>query len=138
MSTKTIQITEFDRERLEDCLVAAEENPKERGHASRLEKELERADVVVDSKDIPGDVVTMNSIVRLVDLETGRAIVVNLCFPADSNAEEGRVSVLAPLGVAVFGARVGDVVALNVPKGVRRLRVEGILYQPEAAGHYNL
>lgn len=138
MDTQTIQITKFDRERLDNCLFLAEEDPKERNHASRLERELGRAQVISESKDIPDDVVTMNSIVRLLDLETKREQVVNLCFPADSNAEEGRVSVLAPLGAAILGTRVGDIITLKVPKGERRLRVEEIIYQPEAAGHFSL
>jgi regulator of nucleoside diphosphate kinase len=59
-------------------------------------------------------------------------------FPADANYEEGKISILAPLGTALLGYRVGDVVYWHVPRGVRQLRIDEILYQPEAAGHYHL
>ena len=48
-----------------------------------------------------------------------------------------RLSVLTPLGVRLLGFRVGDVIEWPVPCGVRRLRVERILFQPEAAGKSN-
>jgi regulator of nucleoside diphosphate kinase len=49
-----------------------------------------------------------------------------------------RLSVLTPLGVRLLGARVGDVIEWPVPSGVRRLRVQRILFQPRAAGDFNL
>ena len=52
--------------------------------------------------------------------------------------EEERVSILAPIGTAIIGYRVGDAVEWEVPAGIRRLKVEKILYQPEAAGDYDL
>ena len=45
---------------------------------------------------------------------------------------------LAPLGTALLGTRVGDVVEFAAPAGTRRLKVEKVLYQPEAAGDFHL
>jgi regulator of nucleoside diphosphate kinase len=75
----------------------------------------------------------MNSEVALRDLDTGEELVLTLVFPAAANAEARRVSVLAPLGTAVLGYRARDVIEWQVPGGMRRLRVERVLYQPEAA-----
>ena len=61
-----------------------------------------------------------------------------LVFPSDADIDEGRLSVLAPLGTALLGARVGDLVEVNAPAGVRRIKVEKVLYQPEAAGDFHL
>ena len=59
-----------------------------------------------------------------------------LVFPADAEAVQNKISVLAPIGTALIGYRVGDVITWNVPGGMRMLRVEKIIYQPEAAGDF--
>jgi len=46
--------------------------------------------------------------------------------------------VLAPIGMAMLGYRVGDTFEWEVPAGISHLRVLEILYQPEAAGDYHL
>jgi len=76
----------------------------------------------------------MNSQVRIRDLEAGRVMVYTLVFPQDADASQGKISVLAPIGTALLGYRVGDMIECKVPAGVKRLRVEEVLYQPEAAG----
>jgi regulator of nucleoside diphosphate kinase len=60
-----------------------------------------------------------------------------LVFPRDANVDEGRISILAPLGTAILGYRVGEEFEWDVPSGKRRLRIAKVLYQPEAAGHYD-
>jgi regulator of nucleoside diphosphate kinase len=92
----------------------------------------ERAHLVA-SDEIPPDVVTMNSQVVLRDLDTGGEIVLTLVFPRDANVDQQRVSVLAPLGTAILGYRGGDIIEWQMPGGTRRLEVERVLYQPEAA-----
>jgi regulator of nucleoside diphosphate kinase len=86
---------------------------------------------------IPGHVVTMNSTVRLKDLESGEEGSYTIAFPSDADVTKGTVSVLAPIGTAVLGSQVGDAVEWNVPGGRKRWRVQEVLYQPEAAGHYH-
>jgi regulator of nucleoside diphosphate kinase len=102
-----------------------------------LEDELDRARIV-ESKDIPGDVITMNSKVRLRDLEAGDETVLFLVFPADANIDEGKISILAPVGTGMIGYKVGDVLEWKVPMGMRKLEILEILYQPEAAGDFHL
>jgi len=47
-------------------------------------------------------------------------------FPKDSYVSADRLSVLAPIGTAVLGRRVGDIFECKVPAGVRRLKLEAI------------
>jgi regulator of nucleoside diphosphate kinase len=136
MSGKRIHITQFDHERLAR-LLEQPWPPGHEGYLGDLRTELARAKVVAP-REIPPDVVTMNSTVALVDVDTGEAEQYTLAFPQDADAEIGKISVMAPLGTAVLGYRVGDVFAWDVPMGRRRWRVEEILYQPEAAGDYHL
>lgn len=100
-------------------------------------RELDRAHVV-DSKTIPKDVVTMNSRARFVDLYTGEERVCTVVFPSDANIEQDKISVLAPIGTALLGYQVGDTIEWRVPSGNKQVRIEEILYQPEAAGHFDL
>ena len=135
----TIYITGLDRQRLEKLIELAGEINRRVNHQylSRLEEELERAETVTP-EEVPADVITMRSKVRLRDLDTGEQMVYTLVFPSEANFDEGKISVLAPVGTALLGYRVGDAIEWEVPSGRRRLKVEELLYQPEAAGDYNL
>ena len=102
-----------------------------------LETELEQASVVPPT-DVPRDVITMNSKARLRDLETGEEMIYTLVFPDNASIDQGKISVVAPIGTAMLGQRAGDEFEWQVPAGPVRLRVEEVLYQPEAAGHFHL
>ena len=138
MRERTIYVTEFDQKRLGDLLNGAGSwNKKDQDYLSKLEEELEWA-LVVPPRDIPGDVVTMNSQARIRDLDSNKEMIFTLVFPAEADYERGRLSILAPIGTALLGYRTGDTVEWAVPGGVRRLKIEQVLYQPEAAGDYYL
>jgi regulator of nucleoside diphosphate kinase len=138
MKTRKIYITEFDKMRLEELMeVAAEFGDNARKDLESLEEELDNAEIV-SSKDIPADVVTMNSKVVFRDLDTSETMTYVLVFPRDANIDAGAISVLAPVGTAILGYAKGDIIEWPVPAGFRRLRIEEIVYQPEAAGDYHL
>jgi regulator of nucleoside diphosphate kinase len=107
-------------------------NSADSEYLDMLEQELDRAEIV-EPEAIPRDVVTMNSEVRLKDLDSSDTRVYRLIFPTQSRTTHS-ISVLAPIGTAMLGYRVGDVIEWPVPKGIRRLQVLEVIYQPEAAG----
>ena len=80
----------------------------------------------------------MNSKAQVRDLDDKELMTYTMVFPGKANVDEGMISVLAPIGTAMLGHRVGDEFEWHVPAGAIRLRVEKVLYQPEASGHYNL
>lgn len=136
-SEKSLVITETDFDRLKVLM----DSPRYRSiHAMRLaslQEELDRGKVVQAEK-VPRTLVTMHSRVRVWDIGTEESDTYTLVYPEDADIEEGKVSVLAPLGLALLGARVGQVVEFDAPGGLRRLRIQKILYQPEAAGDFHL
>lgn len=138
MSTvRQITITHTDRQRLGSLL----ERLQRAGYGDRsriddLQFELERAQPV-DSHEVLGDVITMNSTVLLRDLETDETFEYTLVYPEDANTDEDKVSVLAPVGTALLGNRVGDEIEWPVPAGTIHLRVEEVTYQPERVGEYD-
>lgn len=110
---------------------------RETKHLELLEEVLREAEVVNPSR-IPKDVVTMNSRIRVKNLDTGAETVYHLVFPGEADAKQNKISVLAPVGGALIGCRVGSIVKLQIPAGIARLTIEEIQYQPESAGDYHL
>lgn len=137
MKQRVIYSTSFDHDRLKEVLKNHSKVTKDEPHLRELQHELDRAKIV-DPKTIPPDVVTMNSKVLLKDLDTDEEETYTLVFPADADLDEGKISVLAPIGTAILGYRVGATISWKVPAGVRKLKIEKLLYQPEAAGDYHL
>ena len=138
MEPRDIYITKFDLVRLKELLeVGISFKERDREYLESLQNELDRAHIV-EPTAIPDNVVTMNSHVRLKDMETGDEKSYTLVFPSDADIEKNRISILAPIGTAILGYRAGDTVDWLVPAGKRKVRIEEILYQPEAAGRYDL
>lgn len=131
---RRIHITRSDLERLRGIVeIRRGASRMDEAHLDALEEELDRAEVV-EERDLPPDVVTMRSRVRVRDAATGDEAVYTLSFPAEADLAKGRLSVLAPIGTALLGYRQGDVVESPTPGGMRTLEVAAVLYQPEAAG----
>ena len=138
MTQRHIHITDSDMRRL-DALLLATADPlgKDRPYLDSLRAELERAKIIA-SESIAGDVVTMNSTVRVRERDTRRTTTFTLVFPEFSNPAANRISVIAPLGSALLGYRTGDRVSFRVPGGLRECEIEEVVYQPEAAGDLHL
>jgi regulator of nucleoside diphosphate kinase len=133
----TIYITSQDKQRLEELLTeAAGFDQRKQGDLKALAEELRRA-VIVDPKEVPADVITMNSRAELIDLNSGETVTFSLVFPPQANIDEEKISVLAPIGAGMLGYRVGDEFEWKVPEGVRRMKVTKVHYQPEAAGDFH-
>jgi regulator of nucleoside diphosphate kinase len=137
ISERQLVITDADFDRLKHLVGS----PRYRGTHLRqltaLDEELVRGSVVA-REEVPKGVVTMHSRVRVRDLEEDEPETYTLVYPDEADIDAGRLSVLAPLGTALLGTRVGEVVEFDVPAGTRRVKVDRVLYQPEAAGDFHL
>jgi len=136
MRERKLHITDSDMQRLRKLLEGSHNwNQKDREYLEDLEDELDRA-VIVSSRKVPPDIVTMNTQMRVKDLDSGKEMTIQLVFPSNADYEQGKISIMAPIGTALIGYGVGDTVEWKVPAGIRRLKIEEILYQPEAAGQF--
>ncbi len=125
-------VTEKDRLRLLDMIEDLRASRrKSNPYLDALEGEILKARVV-DAEHVPEDAVTMNSRVRVRDLDTDETETYRIVYPEDAGSEDDALSVFAPVGTALLGFRVGDTVEWPVPDGVRHIRIEELLYQPEA------
>jgi regulator of nucleoside diphosphate kinase len=102
-----------------------------------LEDKLDRTSAVPQN-DVDADTVTMNSRVLVRDPDSGEGQVLTLVYEADVDPYGQNVSVLTTLGASLLGSRVGGVIEWQTRRGPRRLRIERILFQPEAAGAFDL
>jgi len=95
-----------------------------------LYAELMRAQIVA-ANDVPDDVVRMNSRLVFVDTTSGARRTISLVFPNAADVTQGRISVLAPIGSAVLGLRVGDEIDWPLPNGRQtRLRIVDVSSGP--------
>ena len=135
----TIYVTNSDRDRLANMIELTREQDDRANfmYVGKLEGELESAEVVAPD-DIPPDVVTMRSTVKLKDLDTDEERIYSIVFPSEANLDEGKISILAPLATALLGYKRGNVVEVEAPSRLRRLLISEILYQPESMGDYDL
>lgn len=136
MNGGAIFITESDLDGLREAILEERAVQGRRPHVAELQQEVERAKIV-EAAAIPGDLITMHSTFELTDLDNERAETYTLVFPDETDTTPDSLSVMAPIGMAVLGCRVGDELEWEVPAGVRRLRVSRVLYQPEAAGDWD-
>lgn len=135
---KPIIITESDAKQLRSIL----DRPGAFGtifaeSANRLAGELDRAAVVSDT-DLPEDVITLNSTVEVEDLVDHELLTFTLVTPETADVSEGRISVLAPIGMALLGYRVGDEIEWPVPGGTARMRIRKHLGRHSVAEAANL
>jgi len=112
-------------------------NGNDAPHLEHLEDELDDAKVV-EPKDIPSDIVTMNSVVRIKDLDTDEEKTFALVLPDKAKMSENRLSIMAPIGAALIGYREGDEIEWKIPSGIKKFQIAEILYQPERLGNYDL
>ena len=105
--------------------------------AEKLLHELNSA-IILDPDKIPGDVVTMNSVVKISFTDSGKQQEFKIVYPNDSNFKEKKVSIFSPIATALIGFRVGDLIEWIVPGGLTKIRIDEIIYQPEASGNFML
>jgi regulator of nucleoside diphosphate kinase len=119
-----IIITQSDLEKLRHLLAGRlTATSEDRDNLIKLEEELDRAEIIDKDVDPPRNVVTMNSEVRLKDLDTNEEKVYTLVFPGQRIPGTESISILAPIGMALLGYRVGNVINWRVPRGMRRLKI---------------
>jgi len=131
-----LMMTDLDVQRLNGLLPTLQASDHQA--VAALQSELSRARIV-SCAAVPTDVVTMNSRIVFEDLESGVLQEATLVYPQDADPARGRVSILAPLGRALLGLRVGQSIFWRRETGPScHLRIAQLAYQPEAAGDFHL
>lgn len=125
-----LHITEIDKARL-TSLLAIGPGPT----AVDLEYEIERA-TVVETQRVAPEVVTMNTR-ALLHLDD-EPLEVALVYPEDADIDAGKLSICSDIGTAILGYKEGDAIDWRIRDRTRRISIDKVLYQPEAAGDFHL
>lgn len=92
---------------------------------SRLEGAMSRVQVI-DPKDFPDDKVYILSKVKLLNKKLAKEVDYQLVSPEEADFEQQKLSVTSPLGKALLGKVVGDIIETKVPAGVIQYEVLAI------------
>lgn len=94
----------------------------------KLLTELDSAKIL-DEADMPGDVVRFHSMITVTSENRWRRRV-QLVLPPEKDVSKDKISILTPMGIALFGYAEGDVVSWEFPSGPKQLRIEKVEQQP--------
>jgi len=131
-----IVVTFFDRNRLRVLIDSEKSIGKTNDKILYLlENKLKKAEVVLP-ENVPEDIITMNSKFVYLDMGTGNSKEYTIVYPKDADIDIKRISILTPVGSSLFGHAVGDAIEVEVPAGRVKIRIEKLLFQPEAHGIY--
>ena len=90
-----------------------------------LQRILEHARVI-DPDALPKDRVCLLSTVEFTNLSTNTRMKFEIVSPHEMNLEAGKISLKSPIGAALMGKKVGEIVEAYVPSGILRLKIESI------------
>ncbi|WP_373708517.1 nucleoside diphosphate kinase regulator [Kaistella sp.] len=105
--------------------------------AEKLLAELKSAKIV-EQDQVDGDVVTMNSIVKIHFQNNKTTMEFQLVYPADANIKERKISIFSSVASALIGYSVGDEIDWLIPSGMTKIVIDEVIYQPESAGDFDL
>lgn len=97
-----------------------------------LAEELKKAKVVKDNK-IGGDIVQLNSIVQVEDQSSNKTMDFQIVLPSQANLKENKISILAPIGIALIGFKKDQLVEWQMPAGKRTLKIVKVENAPVMA-----
>lgn len=78
---------------------------------------------IIEDQNIPSDKVFIGAIVTLKDLKTDEEMTYQMVSPEESNYEESKLSITAPVGKGLMGHAVGEELSIKVPAGVLKYKI---------------
>ncbi len=99
------------------------------GRILELEGKVAAAEIIDVAKLEPSERVVFGVTVDLEDLQTEEALTYTIVGTDEADVKAGKISVTSPLGRALVGKEVGDEIAVETPKGIRRFAIEEVHYR---------
>ncbi len=87
-----------------------------------LAEELKKAKIVKDNK-IGNDIVQLNSIVQIEDPENKKIMDFQIVLPSEANLKEKKISILAPIGIALLGFKKNQILEWQMPAGKKTMKI---------------
>jgi regulator of nucleoside diphosphate kinase len=119
METKSLSLSKSDFKLLKEHL---EKSNMSAYNKEKLQAELKSATIYAES-ELPDDVVCLKSEARIANVKTGKEFTFTLVMPEEANIKVQKVSVFAPIGIALFGYRTGDSISWEMPDGIQEFKI---------------
>ena len=113
----TEEMSKFLKKTLKSNLIEGSEFNR-----NKLLSELDKA-VIMDIKDLPEDVVKLNSEVVLIDLTTKKTRTFYIVNPNEADIKKQKISITSPLGIALIGYRSGAQIQWELPNGIKKFKI---------------
>lgn len=126
----------LDFELLMKCILAIENRQNTNSNNLQLFRKKIMLAQKVNPQDFPPHVVSMNSFVKLNQVNTGIIFTVKLVYPEFEDIKEWKISVFSTLGEAIFSRKIGDEVTYKARQKEKRIKIMDVIFQPEANGNY--
>jgi regulator of nucleoside diphosphate kinase len=123
--TPTLTITDYNL--LRELAKNAKDSTNIR-EIALLNQELDRAIINTDGL-LDETVVRINSHVLVEDVNTQKQMKIQIVLPSQANLKENKISILAPLCVAIIGFKENDVVEWQLPAGIKTLKIITVTHQ---------
>ncbi|NFS07707.1 transcription elongation factor GreA [Clostridium botulinum] len=92
------------------------------GRIIQLENMLKNASIV-DENEVPKDVVSVGSIVKVKDYEFDEEVQYIIVGSAEADPMNNKISNESPVGNGLIGKKVGDIIEVTVPDGVSKYEI---------------
>lgn len=119
METKSLSLSKSDFKLLKEHL---EKSNMSAYNKEKLQAELKAA-TIYTTEELPLDVVCLKSEARIANVKTGKEFTFKLVMPEEANIKVQKVSVFAPIGIALFGYRTGDSINWEMPDGIQEFKI---------------
>lgn len=103
-------------------LILKSKNSTNAKEANQLSQELDRA-VISKESELDNSIVRIYSYVTIEDVKAKKQMKIQIVLPSSSDVKEGKISILAPLSVAIIGFKENDEVDWELPAGIKTLKI---------------
>jgi regulator of nucleoside diphosphate kinase len=137
MERESLIMNKMDHIRINKCIRdAIVQKTMNKFEIERIKLELEKARIV-EPHEVPNNIVTMNSVVKISFPDVKKQVQLKIVYPHDANISDWKISIFSPIANALLGCKVGDTIEWFVPAGGTTIKIDEIIYQPEASGNFN-
>lgn len=103
-------------------LILKSKNSTNTKEANQLSQELDRA-VIAKETDLDPSVIRINSVVTIEDVKAAKQMKIQIVLPSAADIKQSKISILAPLSVAIIGFKKEDQVDWELPAGIKTLKI---------------
>jgi len=106
-------------------LILKSKNSTNTKEANQLSQELDRA-IISKESELDSSIIRINSHVTIEDVKAKKQMKIQIVLPSVSDVKLGKISILAPLSVAIIGFKENDEVDWELPAGIKTLKIVAV------------